>query len=69
MARGIMAPVHERSNEPVARTDVRRTLVSSQMQAANVRSAWRAPDYGGLLKDMAEGLAKYHKAEKDCKRR
>lgn len=61
-----MAPVHERSNEPVARTDVRRTLVSSQMQAANVRSAWRAPDYGGLLKDMAEGLEKYHKAEKDA---
>ena len=55
---------HDRS--PIARTDVRRTLVSSQMQAANVRSAWRAPDYGGLLKDVAEGLAKYHKAEKDA---
>ena len=51
---------------PIARTDVNRTLVSSQMQAANVRSAWRAPDYGGLLKDMAEGLEKYHKAEKDA---
>ena len=62
MARGIMAPVHERSNGPVARTDVRRTLVSSQMQTANIQSAWRGTDYSGLLKDVSEGLNKYYKA-------
>jgi hypothetical protein len=66
MARGIMAPVHERSNGPVARTDVRRTLVSSQMQTANIQSAWRGTDYSGLLKDVSEGLNKYYKAEKDA---
>lgn len=51
---------------PIARTDVNRTLVSSQMQAANVRSAWRAPDYGGILQDVSEGLNKYYQAEKDA---
>ena len=66
MARGIMAPVRERSNGPVARTDVNRKLVSSQMQAANIQSAWRSPDYSGLLKDVSEGLNKYYQAEKDA---
>ena len=51
---------------PVARTDVSRTRVSSQMQAANLRSAWRSPDYGGLLKDASNALATYYKAEKDA---
>lgn len=66
MARGIIAPVRERKETAVARTDVNRNLVSSQMQTANVQSHWRAPDYGGLLKDVAEGLGKYYKAEKDA---
>ena len=51
---------------PVARTDVNRTLVSSQMQAANFRSAWKSPDYGGLIKDTSDALVKYYKAEKDA---
>ena len=51
---------------PVARTDVTRNLVSSQMQAANLRSAWKSPDYGGLLKDASNALATYYKAEKDA---
>lgn len=51
---------------PVARTDVNRTLISSQMQAANVQSAWRSPDYSGLFKEVADGLKKYHEAEKDA---
>lgn len=66
MARGVMAPVHERNRGPVARTDVNRSLISSQMQAANVRSAWRSPDYSGLLKDVSDGLNKYYQAEKDA---
>ena len=66
MAKGIMAPVHERNNVPIARTDVRRRLVSSQMQSANIQSAWRDPGYSGLLKDVSEGLNKYYKAEKDA---
>ena len=66
MARGIIAPVRERKETAVARTDVNRNLVSSQMQAANVRSAWRSPDYSGLLKDVSDGLNKYYQAEKDA---
>ena len=66
MARGIMAPVRERNSGPVARTDVNRKLVSSQMQAANIQSAWRSPDYSGLLKDVSDGLNKYYQAEKDA---
>ena len=66
MAKGIIAPVRERKETAVARTDVNRNLVSSQMQAANVRSAWRSPDYSGLLKDVSDGLNKYYQAEKDA---
>lgn len=66
MARGIMAPVRERKEGAVAKTDVTRKLVSSQMQAANVQSHWRGPDIGGLIKDVAVGLDKYYQAEKEA---
>lgn len=64
MARGIIAPVRERTDAPVPRTNVNRKLVSSQMQAANIQSNWRGPDYSGLLKDVSEELNKYYEAEK-----
>jgi hypothetical protein len=54
------------SKTPVPQTDVKRTLVSSQMQAANIKSAWREPDYSGLLKDASKELETYYKAEKDA---
>jgi hypothetical protein len=54
------------SKTPVPQTDVKRTLISSKMQAANIRSAWREPDYSGLLKDASQELETYYKAEKDA---
>ena len=54
------------SKAPVAQTDVRRTLVSSQMQAANIKSAWREPDYGEIIKGAGQVLETYYKAEKDA---
>jgi hypothetical protein len=54
------------SKAPVAHTDVRRTLVSSQMQAANIKSAWREPDYGEIIKGAGQVLETYYKAEKDA---
>lgn len=66
MARGIMAPVRERKEGAVARTDVNRNLVSSQMQAANFQSHWRAPDLGGLVKDVSDEVNKYYEAEKEA---
>ena len=64
MARGIIAPVRERTDAPLPRTNVNRKLVSSQMQAANIQSNWRGTDYSGLLKDVSEELNKYYEAEK-----
>lgn len=61
-----MAPVHEKKQGPVARTDVNRNLVSSQMQAANFQSHWRAPDLGGLVKDVSDEVNKYYEAEKEA---
>lgn len=55
---------HDRS--PVARTDVNRNLISSQMQAANMRSVWTGADYSSLAKDINQGLETYYKAEKDA---
>lgn len=55
-----------RENTPRIHTDINRSLISGQMQTANVRSAWRAPDIGGLAKSAANFAATYYKAEKDA---
>ena len=56
----------KKQSTPSINTDINRSLISGQMQAANVRSAWRAPDWGGLAKDVAQGMQTYYKAEKDA---
>ena len=53
-------------NTPSVNTDINRSLISGQMQTANVRSGWRAPDIGGLAKSAANFAATYYKAEKDA---
>ena len=55
-----------RQGTPIARTDVTRNLVSSQMQAANIRPIHTDPDYSGVIKDAGNALVTYYNAEKDA---
>lgn len=55
-----------RRHTAVARTDVNRNLVSSQMTGANVQSAWRAPDMSGVINNINDIMGDYVNAQKDA---
>ncbi len=55
-----------RQTLPGINTNVNRTLVSSKMQEANMRSPWRAPDVGGALQGIAKVAGQYYEAEKEA---
>jgi len=55
-----------RQRTAVARTDVNRNLVSSQMTGANIQKGWRAPDMSGVVKDISQVMGDYVNAQKDA---
>lgn len=55
-----------RQTIPGINTNINKTLVSSQMQAANMQSPWRAPDIGGVIANATKVGMQYYEAEKDA---
>lgn len=56
----------DRQTRPAINTKVNRNMISGQLQAANVQSPWRAPNFSNVLSGISNLTKQYYDAEKEA---